>query len=116
AADLELTYRNQTCGGASQKLVGGSPEQFPQRYLDGSAAALLPLGLPQLIINGDHDEGWLTVSRAYQARAQSLGEVVEIIIPTDTGHFELVMPASHSFPQVRASILAMVPPAGPDSP
>ncbi len=116
AADLELTYRNQTCGGASQKLAGGSPEEFPQRYIDGSAAALLPLGVPQVIVNGDHDEGWLTVSRAYQAKAKSLGESVEIIIPENGGHFELVMPGNAAFDQVRATILGMVPPAARTSP
>jgi acetyl esterase/lipase len=116
AADLELTYRNQTCGEAAQKLIGGTPEEYPQRYNDGSAAALLPLGIPQVIVNGDHDEGWLIVSRAYQAKAASLGETVEIIIPPDAGHFELVMPASNAFDLVRKTILAMVPPADPSSP
>jgi len=111
AADLELTYRNQTCGDAAQKLVGGSPEEYPQRYIDGSAAALLPLGIPQVIINGDHDEGWLIVSRAYQGKAEAAGETVEIIIPPNAGHFELVMPTSNTFELVKQTILAMVPPA-----
>ena len=31
AADLELTFRNQTCSGASQQLIGGTPEEYPQR-------------------------------------------------------------------------------------
>jgi len=46
AADLEETYRIQTCGGVSQKLVGDTPEEYPQRYIDGSAPTLLPLGIP----------------------------------------------------------------------
>lgn len=111
AADLELTWRNQTCGDSAQKLVGGSPEEFPQRYFDGSAAALLPLGIPQVIVNGDHDEGWLIVSRAYQAKAKSLGETVKIIVPPNAGHFELVIPGNPAFDQVRETILAAVPPA-----
>ena len=111
AADLELTYRNQTCSGASQQLVGGTPEEYPQRYADGSASELLPLGIPQVIINGDHDEGWLTVSRAYQDKAKAAGETVEIIIPPNAGHFELVMPTSDTFALVRDTILSMIPPA-----
>lgn len=109
AADLEETYRNQTCGGASQQLVGGTPEEYPQRYIDGSASALLPLGIPQVIINGDHDEGWMAVSRVYQDKAKAAGETVEIIIPRNAGHFELVMPTSSTFKLVQDTILSMIP-------
>jgi pimeloyl-ACP methyl ester carboxylesterase len=108
AADLELTWRNETCGDAAQRLIGGTPEEFPQRYRDGSPAALLPLGLPQVIINGAHDEGWLTVSRAYQEQARLQGEEVRLIVPPDAGHFELVMPASSTFPIVRATLEEML--------
>lgn len=109
AADLELTYSNQTCGDAAQRLVGGTPEEYPQRYVEGSPAALVPLGIPQVIINGDHDPGWLEISRAYQAKAKAAGETLEIIIPPDAGHFELVMPTSNTFEQVRTTILSMIP-------
>ena len=108
AADLELTYRNQTCGDAAQRLIGGTPEEFPQRYREGSPAALLPLGVPQLIINGALDEGWLIVSRAYQEKARALGEEVRLVVPPDAGHFELVMPMSSTFPVVREAIEAML--------
>lgn len=107
AADLELTHRNQTCGGAAEQLVGGTPEEYPERYRDGSAAALLPLGLEQLIINGAHDEGWLIVSRAYRDKARAAGEEVPIVVPPEAGHFELVMPTSQTFPLVRDAILKM---------
>lgn len=109
AADLELTYRNQTCGDAAQRLVGGTPEEYPQRYVEGSPAALVPLGIPQVIINGDQDPGWLEISRAYQGKAKAAGETVEIIIPPDAGHFELVMPTSNTFELVRDTILSMIP-------
>jgi len=88
--------------------MGGTPEAFPERYRDGSPSALLPLGIPQLIINGAHDKGWLIVSRAYQERARELGEEVRLIVPPDAGHFELVMPMSTTFPVVRAEIEAML--------
>lgn len=104
AADLELTFRNQTCGGVSQRLVGGTPEEFPSRYHDGSAAALLPLGLPQVLINGDQDPGWLTVARSYLQKAESLGDPIRLIVPPNAGHFELVMPGSSAFPTVREAI------------
>ncbi|MEJ8568079.1 alpha/beta hydrolase family protein [Elongatibacter sediminis] len=107
AADLELTHRNQTCSGAAERLVGGTPEEYPLRYQHGSASELLPLGLEQLIINGAHDEGWLIVSRAYQEKARAAGEEVPIIVPPDAGHFELVMPTSTTFPVVREAIVKM---------
>ena len=108
AADLELTFQNQTCGGASQRLIGGTPEDYPDRYRHGSAAALLPLGIPQVLINGALDKGWLTISRAYQEKARELGDSVELIVPPDAGHFELVMPGSTTFPTVRSAILELL--------
>jgi hypothetical protein len=108
AADLELTFRNKTCGESAEKLIGGTPEEYPQRYRDGSPAALLPLGVAQVIINGAHDEGWLTVSRAYQEKARLQGEEVRLIVPADAGHFELIMPESSTFPIVRATIEEML--------
>lgn len=107
AADLEETFRNQTCHGVSQQLVGGTPEEFPRRYREGSAAALLPLGIPQLIINGDHDEGWLAVSHVYLEKARAAGDEIRLVVPPDAGHFELVMPTSAAFPVVRQAIVNM---------
>ena len=108
AADLELTFQNQTCGGASQRLIGGTPEDYPDRYREGSAAALLPLGIPQILINGVHDKGWLAISRAYEQKARASGDTVELIVPPDAGHFELVMPGSTTFPTVRSAILQLL--------
>ena len=64
--------------------------------------------MPQLIINGDLDEGWLIVSRGYQEIARLAGEEVEIIVPPNAGHFELVMPVSSAFPVVQSAIEDML--------
>jgi hypothetical protein len=51
----------------------------------------------------------LKVSRVYQEKAKTAGETVEIIIPPNAGHFELVMPSSNAFVLVQKTILAMIP-------
>ena len=108
AADLEAAYRDQGCGDATERLAGGTPETVPDHYRDGNPGALVPLGIPQRIIVGAHDETWLKVSRTYQEKARLAGEEVPILVLPDAGHFEVVMPMSADFPVVRAGIEEML--------
>ena len=43
-------------GGACQALLGGEPDDVPERYAVASPAALLPLGVPQLLVHGARDD------------------------------------------------------------
>jgi len=108
AADLQVAHEKQGCGNAAERLAGGTPEAVPDHYRDGNPGALLPLGIPQRIIVGEHDETWLAVSRAYQEKARLAGEDVPLQVIPDIGHFEVVMPMSTIFPIVRAGFEEML--------
>ncbi|MBV9688230.1 MAG: hypothetical protein JO202_00815 [Ktedonobacteraceae bacterium] len=50
--DLEHAWRLRLGNNAVRTLLGGSPRQVSERYAAASPAALLPLGVPQVLIHG----------------------------------------------------------------
>ncbi len=77
--DLATCYR-ETPGGAVGWLMGGSPEQFPERYAIADPIGRVPLPLPVLLVHGTEDR---TVSvrrsRNYAAAARAAGAEVELV-------------------------------------
>lgn len=79
--------------GAARELLGGAPEQLPERYLLASPQARLPLGVPGLLVHGDADDRVpVTQSRGYAAAAAEHGERVELVELAGVGHFEHLDP------------------------
>ena len=80
ACDLAGAYARKPGGGAAGLLMGGSPEQHPERYDAGDPMRLLPLGIPALLVHGTLDE---TVSversRSYQQAALAAGDHLELV-------------------------------------
>ncbi len=89
AAELQLS------NGVTQELMGGSPDQYPERYATASPAELLPLGVPQLLIHGTNDQNVpFQISQHYLEKAQALGDAVKLITLPGAGHFEVIDPLS----------------------
>ena len=92
-SDLERGAVDDLGGGACAALLGGSPAEVPERYAAASPAALLPFGLPQLLVHGDRDD---TVppgqSRAYVQAARAAGDEAELVELPDADHFDVVEP------------------------
>lgn len=92
-----------TCGEpVIAPLMGGSPTAVPDRYRQGSPAEMLPLGAHQWLIAS-------TVLRpeaaqAYRRRAMTNGDQVEVAEIHDSGHFELIAPATAPGLAVKATI------------
>jgi acetyl esterase/lipase len=79
--------------GVVDTLLGGPPSQFPERYAAASPRALLPLGVPQLIVHGDADHIVpLDLSRAYTADAKAAHDSIELNVLPGIGHFEHLDP------------------------
>jgi len=77
--DLAGAYR-MWHGGAVQALMGGSPEQLPERYAAGDPIELVPLGIPALLVHGTEDKTVsVRLSRNYAERARGAGGQVELI-------------------------------------
>jgi len=100
AADLEFLYENGTCGNAAAKLMGGSPEEFPERYEQGSVANRIPQSTPQITVIGKYDEMWRPVGVRYATAAAAQGVPIEVIDAPESGHFEMIDPNSSTWPLV----------------
>jgi acetyl esterase/lipase len=77
--DLKRAYRYAR-GGAVRELMGGSPEQLPERYAAGDPVALVPLAAPVLLVHGVADERVsVRLSRSYAGAARAAGGEVELV-------------------------------------
>ena len=112
AADLEYLSEQQTCGDAATRLMGGTPIERPRRYADGSTMQLVPLGVPQILVNGELDETWSVPADRYFAATSDAGDPVEKLTMPGAGHFELVIPDSPSWSIVRDAFVRLVGQAG----
>jgi acetyl esterase/lipase len=67
-------------GGAVKALMGGSPEELPERYAVADPLRLIPLAKPVLLVHGTLDETVsVELSRSYANAAQAAGADVELV-------------------------------------
>ncbi len=104
AADLVGLSDRQTCSDAATRLIGGSPDLHPERYALASPVERVPLGVKQILVNGDLDATWSEPADAYYEAALQAGDPVERRIVAGAGHFELVDPRSSAWPVVRDAL------------
>ena len=98
APDLEGLHQSGTCDNVIDKLMGGSPVQFPERYAVTSAMQLAPIGVPQVLVVGALDRTWAPVGRAYYARAVAAGDsTVRMVEAPEAGHFDVIAPTTSSW-------------------
>jgi acetyl esterase/lipase len=104
-ADLRQAWELGLGEGVVRELLGGTPEDYPERYAATSPADLLPLGVPQILIHGELDVPVpFATCRAYAERAAASGDDVTFIGLPDTGHFEIVDPRAAQWQHVRKAI------------
>eukprot|EP01051_Picozoa_sp_SAG22_P008985 SAG22_NODE_719_length_7666_cov_5.819083_2_plen_137_part_00 len=84
---------------ACEVFLGGTPATASAAYRAASPAALLPLGVPQLLVNGENDlDVPLATVLAYAARARLAGDVVEELVFSSAelapvpDHFAVITP------------------------
>jgi acetyl esterase/lipase len=108
AADLPYLHEQKVCGHVIDKLMGGSPVAFADRYRAGAPTLLVPLDPPQILINGAHDPFWSSVARRYFDAAQAAGANVVWTEAPESGHFEMLDPHSTTWPLVREAVLQLI--------
>ena len=99
------------CGGQDvvAALLGGTPDQVPDHYRQGSPAELVPLGIPQVFITGAQDRVIPPeFAEAYEELAQRAGDKVRHIVVENAAHHEYNAPTSTTWPVVRDSVLSLV--------
>ena len=96
-SDLRLAYELNLSNGAVADFVGGSPDEFPERYRAASPAQMLPLNVAQLLVHGTLDEDVpVGISRRYVATARAAGDEVTYLELGEASHMDLVDPASEA--------------------
>jgi acetyl esterase/lipase len=94
-ADLEAYHALglDACEGAVVQLLGGAPAEQGDRLAQASPPALLPNGVPQLLVTGEDDHAVPPEhGEAYAARAREAGQQAEHHTIPGAGHFEVVAP------------------------
>lgn len=89
--DLNLAYQLHLSNDAVVGLLGESLYEAPERYASASPAALLPLGIPQVLIHGTADEHVpIQVSQQYAAAARAAGDTIRYFEPDGVDHFDVI--------------------------
>jgi len=95
--DLVTSARSTTPGGgvelrrAIEDFLAATPDQSPSRYALASPMALLPIGVPQLILHGSLDDRVpVEQSRAYAAASVAAGDATELLELDGVDHFQVI--------------------------
>ena len=107
--DLEATAASPDngCGVEVVAKLVGAPGTRPDVYADTSVPRLLPLGVPQDLINGREDKIIpLRMGTAYVAAARAKGDRAELHVVDHTGHVELIAPETAAWAEAKRLIRA----------
>lgn len=85
------------------ELLGGSPEQVPERYADASPAALLPIDKPMVLVHGEDDED-VPIEQSVAFAAASGAELVTL---PGVGHMDLITPGTTAWATCRDAALRL---------
>jgi acetyl esterase/lipase len=98
-SDVAEASRLALSNGVADELLGARPDEVPERVALASPRALLPLGVPQLLIHGGEDDTVpATMSRDYASAAWAAGDDrVALLVLPEQGHFEHIDPAEQAW-------------------
>ena len=103
--DLYRAWELRLGADAVAALLGGSPDDIPDRYAAASPQALLPLGVRQVVVHGTVDPNVpYELGQRYYEAARALGDDVELWTLPDIGHFEVIDPYSDAWPTVLQAV------------
>ncbi len=90
-------------------MLGGTPATVPERYAQASPIRLLPLGIPQVLVIGEHGEFVpRPLVEGYVEAAAKVGDAVRLIVIPGAGHFELASPRTSAWPRERVAIRSLL--------
>ena len=106
--DLEATAASPDNGCGTDvvaKLVGEPSASHPDIYADTSVPRLLPIGVPQDLVNGHEDRIVpMRLATSYVAQAEAAGDTAILHIVPATGHVELVAPETAAWAETKRLI------------
>jgi dipeptidyl aminopeptidase/acylaminoacyl peptidase len=107
-ADLRLAWSQKLGRGIVTRLMGGTPNEHPDRYDAGSPIELLPTGARHVLVHGTVDDTVpISQSEAFVEKGEKLGDRSTLVRLEGVGHFELIDPESAAWPAVVRAILSV---------
>jgi acetyl esterase/lipase len=89
-------------------MLGGGPGDMPDRYDAASPAAMLPLGVPHVVVHGVDDPIVpVAMAEQYHQAASAQGDTVTLLTLPDTGHFELIDPQAPPWPRIASAVQSL---------
>jgi acetyl esterase/lipase len=108
-SDLRLAWKTRLGHGTVTRLMGGTPDEHPERYDACSPVELLPTGGRQVLVHGAADDTVpVSQSEAFVERAQKLGDRPTLVKLDGIGHYELIDPESEVWPSVAGAVLSLI--------
>lgn len=103
--DLHEASRLGLGAGAATALLGGDPGRHPDRYAQASPAALLPLGVAQVLLHGEADATVPpALSAGYVERARDLGDPAELVLLPGVDHMAIISPDGPAWAALQAAL------------
>jgi pimeloyl-ACP methyl ester carboxylesterase len=110
-ADLRrfLESQQSSCDGpVVTRLLGGTPEEVPERYRAASPVEMLPVGVRQVLITGADDPIVPPGHGSHYARAaRASGDQVDEVIIEHAAHFEVIAPGSVAWGAVQEAVVRL---------
>lgn len=105
-----IPHMEQACRGpVVTDLMGGAPAAVPGRYREASANTMLPLGVPQILIWGEHEDYVpQPLVEEYVTAATRAGDRVRLVLVPAAGHFETASPFTAAWPMVHDAIRSLL--------
>ncbi|GAA5195695.1 alpha/beta hydrolase [Rugosimonospora acidiphila] len=101
-ADLRMAAALGLSDGAVRGLLGGGPEEVPDRYDLACPTRLLPLGVPQVVLHGTEDvDVPMDLSTHY---AKLAGDECELVVLPGVNHRALIDPANPAWADVTRAL------------
>jgi acetyl esterase/lipase len=107
--DLHAAWSLHLSDDAVVELLGGTPDQVPERYQAGSPLALMPASVPHLIVHGTADEIVpMAISERYYREAVGAGQDSKLMRLDGADHFDPIDPDSAFWPEIATAIRRML--------
>ncbi|MGN9812352.1 alpha/beta hydrolase family protein [Micromonospora sp. BQ11] len=108
-ADLAEAYRRDLDSGAVAALLGGGPDDVPDRYAAADPRRLVPSRQRTVVVHGTLDRQVpVAMSRDLVATGQAAGAEIALVELPFCEHFGLIDPESEAWPHVATALRNLV--------
>jgi acetyl esterase/lipase len=108
AGITDLRRTGTACDANVTMLMNGKADELAAAYDKASPLKLLPLGVKQIIVQGEEDKIIPSaMATSYVTAAQAKGDDVRLVLIEKTGHFEVVDPQAKDWGEIRNEVLQL---------